>query len=181
MGSTTNFGLSYPDGTDRPCEGAEQIQQLAQDYDAAVQSLVADARNVRNVPMARARWNGGSTTLAASAPLKADTVEIDTGGFLDLASFPDRITFPVAGRYVVGAGANVTAHQANGYGTLSMSGGPALGTARWEERTSGDFQPAVWGECTAAAGTYQQFLLAASDAAAYTVTDMWFWAFWIGE
>lgn len=181
MGSTTNFGLTYPDGSAPPCEGAQQIEQLAEDYQASVAQLLDESRNMINTPVGRARWTSAAVTLAASAPLRADTVDVDTGGFLDLTVFPDRITFPYSGRYLVGAGAVVTARQATGTTTLSFSGGPAIGTSRWDERTPGDFRVAIWGHCIATAGNYQQFLLAASDGGDSTVSSMLFWAIWIGD
>lgn len=53
MGTTANFAIRYPNGTDPICDGWLDIQQMAEDIDAAMDSLDVDINRLIYVPYAR--------------------------------------------------------------------------------------------------------------------------------
>lgn len=92
MGTTTNYGWSYPEGTDLVTDGALNIETLATDVDT---QLYASTRHIAG------RWTG-ATGLVAGWTLVTWTAETeDTSGFLTPSATTLTIPAGLGGLYQV--------------------------------------------------------------------------------
>lgn len=190
MPLTPNFGLPCPDGDDPPCEGAEQIQALAQDFQSAVNFVLGITDHANNIIGCLVTYRGADKAITGGA-LSFNTVDMDTGGFADLAAFPDRIFFPRQGRYICGGGVQFKPHGVTATATVSVGftgTGPFTGFARFEDRpaqlgTSRDARVAALAK--APAGSNQQISAGPYEAVptpGSTLTVLqWMWAFWVSD
>lgn len=99
MGSTAApWSLPYPDGTDRPQDGAFQLWQLADRMDFHLTNWQADDRRLRRRPAAKVsydstvRYNVGG--LANQDTVTFNNVQLDTFGMTDLQRRADRLYLP---------------------------------------------------------------------------------------
>lgn len=101
--NTVNFSLPYPNGTDRPCDFAEQWCDFTQALDGVFDTFQAVVdRTIPVVPLAILRQ-----TVTRSIPnfgnVQFDAVLADTAGMTDFDVDPFRITIRRPGRYTVAA------------------------------------------------------------------------------
>ncbi|MEV4122917.1 hypothetical protein [Micromonospora sp. NPDC049645] len=100
--------FGYPDGTDRPCDGAAAIASLADRLDLHLTSWQADYERLRRRPAAYVSYDSTlpyTINKAALDTAQFNTVQLDTAGMVDLNKRPDRIYFPESPRpalYAVG-------------------------------------------------------------------------------
>lgn len=101
--NTVNFNLPYPNGTDEPCDFAEQWCDFTDALDGVFDTFqgVID-RTIPVVPLAILQQ-----TVARNIPnlgiVQFDTVLADTAGMTDIDVDPFHITVRRPGRYTVGA------------------------------------------------------------------------------
>lgn len=105
MATTPILGLPYPDGTDPPCDGAEQIAALADRYGQLVADLDTDLGRVRTPLAAVVSYAGPPLEVFGFDPVISgfNVVDHDVGGWARLGVTPDRLVFPRTGLYVIGA------------------------------------------------------------------------------
>jgi hypothetical protein len=184
VATTPNFGLPCPDGGDPPCEGAQQIQALAEDFQSALNSVLAITDHATNIIGCLVSYQGPLKAVGNGQVLAFNTVELDTGGFADLSAFPNRIFFPRQGRYLCGAGMTYKNRQANGYVGLTFFNGPFIGAGNFEDRTAilfTDPEARVAGMAKCPAGTSQQITCDTFDFNNSFAVTYWMWAFWISD
>jgi hypothetical protein len=178
VATTPNFGLPCPDGGDPPCEGAEQIQALAESFQSAVNSVLAITEHSTNIIGCLVSYQGPLKAEGNNSILAFNTVELDTGGFADLSAFPRQ------GRYLCGAGMTFKQRQNPGYVGLTFFNGPFIGSASFEDRpatlfTDPEVRLAGMAKCTA--GDSQQISCDTFDFNNSFAVTYWMWAFWISD
>lgn len=98
---TPNFSLPYPSASDEPCDFAEQWCDFTEAVDDVFDTFQeAVDRTVPTIPMAAIRLTVPYQAVNL-APVRFDTVLIDTAGMTDLDVDPFRITITRRGRYTV--------------------------------------------------------------------------------
>lgn len=188
MPFTPNYGLPCPNGDDPPCEGAEQIQDLAESFQSAAAFVLSITDRATNILGAMVAYQGADIPIGVVSLY--NTVIVDVGGFADLSAFPDRLTFPRSGRYMCGGGAAVKPHAAaDGYLSATyVAGGPFVGSARCADRpiqlfTTRDVRIAGMSRVTA--GQSQSIRIdtyeAAPTAGSTLATSLWMWAVWVAD
>lgn len=101
-GTTTNFALPYPSGTDAPCEFAEQWCDFTDAVNAVISGFEDGAdRAIPVVPAALARMSVTRSVINLN-PVPFDEIVMDTAGMTDLDADPYTITVRQTGRYTVG-------------------------------------------------------------------------------
>jgi len=97
---TTNYALPYPDGTNRPCDFAQDwctftdsVQSVIDGYQAIVD------RTVPVIPIARLLVTT-PVVMISDDEVVFDTVSVDTAGWVDFDADPSGITTDRAGRFV---------------------------------------------------------------------------------
>lgn len=101
-GTTVNYALPYPTGTDSLCNGYAQIQDLAEAVDSAMDSLDSDESRLEIVPFARLSNSGPITQDAGTGVLSFDTTDVDVTGMVDLGFDNRAIHAPVGALWLVG-------------------------------------------------------------------------------
>ena len=101
--NTTNFNLPYPNGSDEPCDFAQQWCDFTEALDGVFGTFQAAVdRTIPVIPMAIMRQ-----TVTRSVPgfgnIPFDTVLVDTAGMTDIDVDAIHITIKRPGRYTVGA------------------------------------------------------------------------------
>lgn len=97
--TTANFDLRYPTGTDKPCDGWQQIKDLRDDVYNHLDGFLTDALRQKTLPMVSVTYNGPLTfnQLIPWNSVEQDDVEaVDlivqrNAIFLGKDSHPDRI------------------------------------------------------------------------------------------
>lgn len=117
--NTVNFSLPYPNGSDAPCDFAQQWC----DFTDAINNVMAFFqagidRAIPVIPAALLRTSI-SRSIPDRNPIPFDEVVLDTAGMTDLDADPYRITIPRTGRYTVSA---FISKQTNGVLTPSEIG-----------------------------------------------------------
>lgn len=83
MTSTTSLGLRYPTGTDKPCDGWQQITDLRNDIYDRLDAQYDDLLAALDPPMAAVVWDGPDQ-LWVGGPMIFNTVEQDNLRAADL-------------------------------------------------------------------------------------------------
>lgn len=100
---TVNFHLPYPNGTDQPCDFAEQWCDFTEALDGVFDTFqTAIDRTIPLVPLAILQQTV-TRTVANFGAIQFDTVLADTAGMTDIDVDPFSITIRRPGRYTVGA------------------------------------------------------------------------------
>jgi hypothetical protein len=103
--TTANFALRYPQSTDKPCDGGDQIRALRDDIYGHLDTFLTDALRQKSLPMVSVTYNGPLTynQLIPWNAVEQDDVEaVDlivqrNAIFLGKGGHPDRI-----GTYIYG-------------------------------------------------------------------------------
>jgi hypothetical protein len=101
-GTTTNYALPYPTGTDQPCDGWQFIQDLAEAIAPRLDSFDTDQQRFEVVPFARLSNSVPVTQNLLTGALPWDTIDIDVTGMVDLGYDFEAIHAPAAGLWMVG-------------------------------------------------------------------------------
>jgi hypothetical protein len=102
--NTVNFNLPYPNGTDPPCDFAEQWCDFTEAIDGVFANFQAAIdRTIPVVPLAIIHKTASSTVFNFAA-IAFDTVTADTAFMTDIDADPFHITVRRPGRYTVGVG-----------------------------------------------------------------------------
>lgn len=102
---TPNFALPYPDGTDAPCDFAEQWCAFSDAFQAGLDGSQAVVNRTNPaIPLARLEVTT-SFTVNNSADIPFDTLSADTANFVDFDADPTSITINRGGIYIVVANA----------------------------------------------------------------------------
>jgi hypothetical protein len=131
---TTNHQLPYPSGPDRPCDGWATWEALARRLDDKMVDLDAVLdRTARTRPMAKVSTRTPQQMVPGTGLtdyVVFDTVEVDTDGWVDLASNPRFITPKRTGLYHVVAWANYDNIDAASVGQVLLAYGAFGGFER---------------------------------------------------
>lgn len=101
--STTNFSLPYPNGSDAPCDFAEQWCDFTEAIDTVLANFTLGAdRAVPLIPAAMLRATVPRSILPGN-PIPFDEVVFDTAGMTDLDADPYHIIIRQPGRYTTAA------------------------------------------------------------------------------
>lgn len=131
MGTTTNYALRYPALTDAP-DGPTQVQDLAEDVDAALDAAVTD-QWVRGVYVEKTADEGRSNTvtLADDGP---------TGGSLALAGLVAGAKYEITGLILYDGGAATSAGLFDW--TFTVPSGSTMTYSYARENSSGTYSGA---------------------------------------
>lgn len=190
---TPIYGLTYPIGSDRPCDQATPLCAMTNQVEVILDRLdLVTARTVTSVPQAQVRVTVPLTQAASpgGSPVYVlfDTVDVDTDNMVDLTVNPYQILLPFFGRYFVywyatfSAGPGVNAI-VNG----SLSNASHIGD-QYVDDTSAPFYMSAAGMLryngtqTGAGNTLSPIcLLNLASTTAITISSLTFGLYWLGD
>lgn len=185
---TANFAYTYPVTTDRPCDSALYLAQLAKDVDGDLGFLRDEFARFTAGPLAIVSTSTAQTLTTSQSNPSFTTVEVDTWNMVDLARDSRLIYIPddVPGRYAIGGyvrvasiGGTNAAFQFNVRGT---------GTDRGSNADAGNTPLSVFAYHSWVTPSFiadpvylQLFWTGTNVASTASVTEAVMWAYWVRD
>lgn len=130
---TPNFALPYPNGTDAPCDFAQQWCDFSDAFQTQLDGFQAIIdRTIPVIPIARLELTVPYTAVALE-PVRFDTLNIDTANWVDFDADPTTIRVDRGGIFVVVASAEIVTVVGTNTYSMTMQSIP-LGTIRDEQQ-----------------------------------------------